>query len=102
MAELAAMPRNVTWSIHCYVSVVVTVVTMVTMDRVRSTHINLFFLQHGYYSNLGNGIQLDDLHFDVSTPRSPQEVGEMIVSKLRAGVEMAQASIAAVQERQEE
>ena len=63
------------------------------------THISFFFLQHDYHPNLEDDIQLDVLYSDALTARSPREVGETIVSKLRAGVKIAQASIAAAQKR---
>jgi hypothetical protein len=66
------------------------------------TGISFFFLQHGYHARLGEGLDVTSLVQDETQARSPREVGEALVVKLRQAVEVAQSSMAIAQQRQEQ
>ena len=52
------------------------------------TEISSFFLQYGYHARLGEGLDVTPLIQDKTQARSPREVGEALVVKLREAVEV--------------
>jgi hypothetical protein len=62
-----------------------------------SIEISPFFLQHGYHARLGEDLNVTSLAQDETQARSPREVGEALVIKLRQAVEVAQSAIAMAQ-----
>jgi len=72
-----------------------------TVGTSASTGVSSFFLSHGYNPRLGDGIDLEPLTSTNRPPRNSQEVGDVIVQKLRKATELTQ-TMAAAQQRQED